>query len=295
MRGEPLRRGPLSGLLLDARDSEHAALVCAVEGYARGLVASEPVAIFVDRIGVLLVGSTALGVVDEVSDVDLELVCPASLSDRIVRAHREAGLIGPADDLFVELTLSDGRKGHYTLLTLERLSYDLEEGAASALWLAATAHVLHDPLGVSDLLSRHYPMDEATLLALRRATYIGFRQASRTMDNAAERGDRWALLFASVEAVREALRCALAIEGVPAPYDKWLYAVASRFPTSSAVAREAGACLDLLGEQSSYRSGPHKQNPLVLSVERMRGILIEALHEREVHEPWITEWWKHLG
>jgi len=290
-----LWRGPLSGLMATAGDEDWASLLSEIAWQVRQMLGREPLSAHAADVSLLLVGSAALGVVDEVSDVDLQLVCREQLAEELKRSHRELGIVGAEEDLFVELKLRGGRGGHYTLRTVESLAEELARGEDSALWLAATACALHDPIEVAGLLSQHYPLREEAWLQRCRSTYVAFRQASRVMDNAAERGDGWALLWATTEALRQAHRCALAVDGVPAPYDKWLHAVATRFPTGAAVAQAADACLRWLPNGSAPQPLPHKEHPLVRAVEEVRRVLIAALHGRGIRAPWITHWWRHMG
>ncbi len=289
-----LWRGPLSGLLASIEDEVWESLLREVAQQVHQMLGREPLSAYAADVSVLLVGSTALGVVDEVSDVDLQLVCREPLVEEFKRSHRELGIVGMEDELFVELEVQSGRGGHYTLRTVESLAEELARGEDSALWLAATACALHDPIEVVRLLSQHYPLREEVWLQRCRSTYVAFRQASRVMDNAAERGDRWALLWATTEALRQAHRCALAVDGVPAPYDKWLHAVATRFPTGAAVAKVAGDCSMLLCDDSTYLPGPHKQNHIVILLEEVRCVLIDGLASKGVRDDWLMHWWRHL-
>lgn len=74
----------------------------------------------------------------------------------------------------------------------------------------------------------YVPLQPEVLMKFRKNSYIQLRSYARSLDNPVVRGDAFPILFLAVSLYKEALRCAITIEGYPYPYDKWLVPVAQQ-------------------------------------------------------------------
>lgn len=139
------------------------------------------------HISILLDGSTALGIVDDSSDIDLILVCRDECYEPITSRFERAELIPERSSLFVDVHLPSGKTGHYTLLKLSELEQALEKGQLDWLWNAAVACLYHDPLALKALFAQAVPLPSEHLMSLRKKTYIDLRSAAKSLDNPVRR------------------------------------------------------------------------------------------------------------
>jgi hypothetical protein len=248
----------------------------------------------IQSISVLLGGSTALGVLDEQSDVDLLVFCEDEKFEEIHRRYEEAGLIPEDSDFFVDLKLPCGKTGHYTLHRKSELLRGLAEGDMEWLWFSHVAYTFRDPLQLQSILSRYSPLHTDFLYKLRKNTYIELRTFAKGLDNPVTRGDRLPILFFAVEVFKAALRCAIVIEGYPYPYDKWLERVARNLPVGKRVLECAEDFFQYLKDENSFKPMYQEDNSFVRMEKRMRKVLLEEFHSRNIDEPWLIEWWKYV-
>ncbi|WP_339312861.1 hypothetical protein [Paenibacillus sp. FSL M7-0896] len=246
------------------------------------------------HISILLDGSTALGIVDDSSDIDLILVCRDECYEPITSRFERAELIPERSSLFVDVHLPSGKTGHYTLLKLSELEQALEKGQLDSLWNAAVACLYHDPLALKALFAQAVPLPSEHLMSLRKKTYIDLRSAAKSLDNPVRRGEAFPILFQAVEVFKQALRCAITVEGHPYPYDKWLVQVAEHLPVGIRVLDCMKDFRQYLSEDLSYAPMYQEDNSFVKMEKRVRGVLLEEFRLRGVDEPWLVEWWKYF-
>lgn len=77
-------------------------------------------------------------------------------------------------------------------------------------------------------------------MRFRKNSYIQLRSYAKSLDNPVVRGDAFPILFLAVSLYKEALRCAITIEGYPYPYDKWLVPVAKQTTVGRKITECAG-------------------------------------------------------
>ncbi|MFD1909615.1 hypothetical protein ACFSQ7_45130 [Paenibacillus rhizoplanae] len=93
---------------------------------------------------------------------------------------------------------------------------------------------------------------------------------------------------------KQALRCAITVEGYPYPYDKWLVQVAEQLPVGSRVLDCMKDFRQYLSEDLSYAPMYQEDNSFVKMEKRVRQVLLEEFRLRGVDEPWLVEWWKYF-
>lgn len=288
--------GSLSSLLLKPdHPQRHSELLQEICSYISTHILNHPLlAEDCGHISILLDGSTALGIVDDSSDIDLILVCQDGCCEPITGRFERAGLILEKSCLFVDVHLPSGKTGHYTLLKLSELKQALAEGQLDWLWNAAVACLYHDPLNLKALFTQAVPLPSEFLLSLRKKTYIDLRSAAKSLDNPVRRGEAFPILFQAVEVFKQALRCAITVEGYPYPYDKWLVQVAEQLPVGKRVLDCMKDFQRYLKEDLSYLPMYQEDNSFVKMEKRVRQVLLEEFRLRGVDEPWLVEWWKYF-
>ena len=106
-----------------------------------------------DVFSIVLTGSRATGEYRPDSDVDVDVLCPQSVYDRVHAASREAGIIDSPRSFFRVLkgdTWSQyfgeafGRP-HFSLIPLERVSREIASCRDVPLWIWTKARILTDP------------------------------------------------------------------------------------------------------------------------------------------------------
>ncbi|NQX47512.1 hypothetical protein HQN87_19440 [Paenibacillus tritici] len=246
------------------------------------------------NISILLDGSTALGIVDDISDIDIILICREECYESITGRFERAGLIPEQSSLFVDVHLPGGKTGHYTLLRLSGLEQALLKGQMDWLWNASVSCIYHDPLDVKALFAQFLPLPPELLMSIRKNAYIDLRSAAKSLDNPVRRGAAFPILFQAVEVFKWALRCAITVEGYPYPYDKWLVPVAEQLPVGKRVLDCMNDFWLYLREDASYVAMYQEDNSFVKMEKRVRKVLLEELRLRGIEEPWLVEWWKYM-
>lgn len=247
------------------------------------------------RLSIILDGSTALGVVDEQSDVDVIIICEEEYYDSINQRFVDAGLILEHSSFFMDLQLPSGKKGHYTLQSIAGIQEALMNGNMEWLWNASVSYIYFDQLDLKSLFHSYVPLQPEILMRFRRESYIQLRSYARSLDNPVVRGDAFPILFLAVSLYKEALRCAITIEGYPYPYDKWLVPIAQQTAVGRKILDSAGDFWSYIKEDDSYIPMYQEDNNFVKMEKRFRKILVEEFRKRGIDEPWLTQWWKFLS
>lgn len=246
------------------------------------------------RVSVILDGSTAMGVVDEQSDIDVMIICQDEYYNIINNRFAQAGIIPEQSSFFVDIHLPSGKTGHYTLHTLSEITKALMNGNIEWLWNASISYIYYDQLDLKTLFNQYVPLQPEVLMNLRKKTYIELRSYAKSLDNPVVRGDAFPILFLAVSLYKEALRCAIAIEGYPYPYDKWLVPVAKQTAVGQKILECAGDFWGFLRDDNSFAPMYQEDNSFVKMEKRFRKILVEELRMRGIDEPWLVEWWKYM-
>lgn len=282
-------------LLAPEKTNEYEMLYQEIEKFVHGELLNHPLLQQdQERISVLLAGSTSIGILDDKSDVDLLILCADETYSGIVSRFTEKGLIPENSEFFVDFRLPCGKMGHVTLQKRSAVETKLEANDLEWLWTASAALILHDSLNVSQLLNKYIPLRAEVVHSLRKKTYIQLRNYAKSLDNPVNRGDRYGILFFGVAVLKEALRCSIAVEGYPYPYDKWLVQVASQLTVGSKITKIAEPFFEYLKDQSTFEAMYQEDNVLVKMEKQMRKVLVEEMRSRGVNEPWLVEWWKYV-
>jgi len=286
----------LSNLLLTPENLQiHTALLQEIGSYIETEILDHPLIVEDSgNISILLDGSTALGIADDISDIDIVLVCREESYMSITSRFKQAELIPEHSSLFVDVHLPGGKTGHYTLLKLSELEQALLKGNMDWLWNASVSCLIHDPLDLGALFGRYLPLAPDFLMNLRKQTYIELRSCAKSLDNPVRRGDAFPILFQAVAVFKQALRCAITVEGHPYPYDKWLVPVAGQFPAGLRVLDAMKDFWSYLKNDSSYAAMYQEDNSFVKMEKEVRKVLLEEFRLRGIDEPWMIEWWKYM-
>ncbi|OME05847.1 hypothetical protein BSK64_13280 [Paenibacillus odorifer] len=246
------------------------------------------------RVSILLDGSTALGVVDEQSDVDVIIICQDEYYSSINHRFEQAGLIPEQSSFFMDLRLPSGKSGHYTLHKISEIKAALMSGNMEWLWNASISYIYYDRLDVKSLFDAYVPLRPGVLMRFRKNSYIQLRSYAKSLDNPVVRGDAFPILFLAVSLYKEALRCAITIEGYPYPYDKWLVPVAKQTAVGRKILECAGDFWSFIRDDESFAPMYQEDNNFVKMEKRFRKILVEEFRMRGIDEPWLVEWWKFM-
>ncbi|MEK4463845.1 MULTISPECIES: nucleotidyltransferase domain-containing protein [Paenibacillus] len=246
------------------------------------------------RVSILLDGSTALGVVDEQSDVDVIIICQDEYYSSINHRFEQAGLIPEQSSFFMDLRLPSGKSGHYTLHKISEIKAALMSGNMEWLWNASISYIYYDRLDVKSLFDAYVPLQPEVLMRFRKNSYIQLRSYAKSLDNPVVRGDAFPILFLAVSLYKEALRCAITIEGHPYPYDKWLVPVAKQTTVGRKILECAGDFWSFIRDDESFAPMYQEDNNFVKMEKRFRKILVEEFRMRGIDESWLVEWWKFM-
>lgn len=232
------------------------------------------------RVSILLDGSTALGVVNEQSDVDVIIICQDEYYSSINHRFEQAGLIPEQSSFFMDLRLPSGKTGHYTLHKISEIKAALMSGNMEWLWNASISYIYYDRLDVKSLFDAYVPLQPGVLMRFRKNSYIQLRSYAKSLDNPVVRGDAFPILFLAVSLYKEALRCAITIEGYPYPYDKWLVPVAKQTTVGRKIMECAGDFWSFIRDDESFAPMYQEDNNFVKMEKRFRKILVEEFRMR---------------
>lgn len=151
---------------------------------------------------ILLVGSTSVGYADEHSDIDLRVIGSIEAAERSV------------NDVHIE----------WRSVTPQEIEGKLEEWEDdAALYTYANAKLLHDEIGLSEILTKY---DTYPPTVFREKLYAGWFYGTGDIFDArkaAKRGDTYVKQCAGVSAVEQFAALSYLLEGQFPPYRKWLF------------------------------------------------------------------------
>ena len=188
---------------------------------------------------VLLTGSRAIGAHSPTSDVDVEVICPQAIYDRVHAASLEAGLIDSPKSFFRVVKKGDDDRyfgagtglPHFSLTPLERLERQIAGFEDVPLWIWTNARIVADPGGqfrkvLAD--SDGYPKD----VLVRKIKYHWLLEAYWSIETYPHhaRGDNELLPAATaiLNSINEFLRLFFLVEGRPYPYAEKLMPLAEQ-------------------------------------------------------------------
>jgi hypothetical protein len=241
---------------------------------------------FSETAAIVLHGSTAFGVDDAVSDLDLWLILSAT------ELHR---LDAVSSTRFFEFQ-SNSKPGHFTAIDAESLAQRVRQCDMPLIAELKHACPIADPRNLARPLigwaSR--PMPNDVRRAFFQYHYVEFRGDDRAADHPLDRGDPVAVLQAHVAALAHALRAAMVLDGLPYPYSKWLYRDAVAAPTGAKLATNVQELIDLVGSGALRGPAGSDSHPLSVKMKQIRLVLIQCAQEAGIDEPWLRQWWLHI-
>lgn len=235
---------------------------------------------------VLLHGSTAAGVDDAYSDLDLwALVSAANLADLDRRSDLRR----------VEFDL-DGKLGAIEVVSVDELAARLHRCDMPLIAELRSAEVLEDRLEEAEdlLLRARLSMAEDVRRVWFQHHYVQMRSSHRTAIGPLERGDRFAALLAIAETVAHALRAAMVLDGEPYPYDKWLAARATRLPTGRAMTAAVEQVLTAIQAGAHHSMLLARSMGLESAIREIRAIAAQAGRDAGIGGPWLRQWYLYL-
>jgi len=241
---------------------------------------------FSETAGVVLYGSTAFGVDDAVSDLDLWLVLSAA-------ELRQLDAV--SSTRFFEFELNS-KPGHFTAVDEESLTQRVRKCDMPLIAELRHASPIADPRDMVRPLigSASLPMPQDVRRAFFQYHYIEFRSDDRAADHPLDRGDPVAVLQAHMAALAHALRAAMVLDGLPYPYSKWLYRDAVAAPTGAKMATNVQELIDLVGSGALRDPAGSDSHPLSAKMKQIRLVLIQCAQQAGIIEPWLQKWWLHI-
>ena len=236
-----------------------------------------------DGAAVVLYGSTARGLDDAWSDLDLGLL----LSDSEFQA-----LAGSCDTTFFGFGV-EGKEGHIMAVPVRQWRDEVAHCHMDRIYHLQRAAIVSDVEGrAAELLDyARAPMREEVRRAMFLYHYVEMRSDHRACDNPMERREPPALLFSLPKVLGHGLRAAMILDGEPYPYDKWLYQAAQATPSGRALTPHVDRVIELLGGDALRFDGPASDNPIDHEVHAIRNALMEAARAAGIDEPWLDTWW----
>ncbi len=241
---------------------------------------------FRDRASVIFHGSTMLGVDDAGSDLDFWILLPE-------KDMKELDAMSATR--FFEMD-AEGKPGHLNAESAESFTDRVRRCDLALIRELRTASVSLDCGGVGAklLAEAAKPMRPEVSRAFFFHHYVEMRGEHRSCDNPMNRAQPAGVLFSLPKALSHALKAAIALDGEPYAYEKWLYQAALETPTGSAVAEGAEMIIDHLAFDCLRLNLPEPQNPLSQELRKIRRILVDAAKAKGIDEPWLDKWYLHI-
>jgi len=185
------------------------------------------------------------------------------------------------------------KEGHFNVMGAEEFADRVSRCDMDLIYQLRLAVIFADDIGLAHRLQAlaRQPMPKEVRDAMFFWHYTEMRGEHRACDNPMQRVDPPATLFSLSKTITHGLQAAMALDGEPYPYDKWLYRAARRTPTGARVAASVDRILDLIGQGQLALSGGEAQHPVSRELRVIRHALIDAAHAKGIDEPWLEKWW----
>lgn len=182
-----------------------------------------------DEFTILLTGSRAYGDYKPTSDVDIDVICPRSVFDSVLRAANESGLIKSTTSFWCSCKDEDWWKyfgkewgrPHFSITPLETVERQLAEYEDVPLWIWTNARIIADPGGQFARIRdgfQGYPRDVLD----RKIKYYWLMSGYWAVDGyPGSHADDSELLAAASSVLNgwnDTLRMCFLVEGKPFPY-----------------------------------------------------------------------------
>jgi hypothetical protein len=191
-----------------------------------------------DAFTVLVTGSRAADIYTEMSDVDLDVLCPEPVYRSVQRASFEAGRVNSEDSFWFVLREDDWHRyfghlmgrPHFSLTSLDKVEEHFRDYDDVGIWIWTNARVLADP---GDQFGRirgawtGYPRDMLVRKLKYRWLLAGFWDVEVYPHHHSRDDELLAAGTAILNSVNELLRFFLLVEGRPFPYTEKLMRVAA--------------------------------------------------------------------
>ncbi|MDP6453850.1 MAG: hypothetical protein QF898_11115 [SAR202 cluster bacterium] len=235
----------------------------------------------------ILTGSTTQGVVDEHSDLDLELVLP---EDAVAQVD------SVSSTRYIEFHL-DGKPGSVIVVSAEAWNSMIDACDMPLIAELRQAVMVTESTGIATKLieKARQTMTPEVRRAFFFYNYFEMRSFHRGADNPLNRNDAVPAYLNTSQALLHALRACLSLEGEPYPYDKWLWKSASQTETGQKLSPHVNSILDHLADDALRLPGPESDNPLSQDFREIRGVLIDSARQSGIDEPWLVRWWEHIN
>jgi len=241
---------------------------------------------FHDKASVVLHGSTTMGIDDAFSDLDFWfLLSEADLA--------EFDAVSSTRFFPIEV---DGKPGHIDARSVEQFSKRFQDCELAFIFEMRSAGIIMDHAGCADELQRRArePMRDEVSDAFFFYHYILMRDWHQSCRNPMSRRDPVGVLLSLPEVISNALKAAIALDGQPYPYGKWLHRVSLETPTGRLLAPSIEIILDRIGENDLRFDGPESAHPVSVELTNICNTLIGAAHAKGNEAPWLSEWWFHI-
>ena len=204
----------------------------------------------VDALTILLTGSRATGTHSQTSDVDLHVVCPQPVYERVHAAALSAGIVTTPRSFFVKRPETGwegyfgAEKGttHFSVTSLDDVRDHFAEYRDVWMWIWTTAKVITDPSGqFREIVGAFhgYPQD----VLVRKIKYYWLLGGYWSIDvyplSSHEDDTLLPAAMALLNTVNEHLKISFLVEGRPFPYTEKLM----RLVSGTRLGREVGHIL----------------------------------------------------
>lgn len=263
------------------------------EFYADELKNHEVIKNYVDKVSIILKGSTARGNADQYSDVDFVLFVDESIYQNIVDDYFKAGLIQRNDGVFLPL---GEWEGHYNFETLQKLESYFVKKELPNVWEYTNVKLLHDPNdqykklldGISDNV-----FEDALSLVKRK--YLDIQLMLDWLRHPLKRNDIVGAGLHIVDITRMICQICYLIDKKPYPFDKWIFPYIETTTFGKENKQEIIDYIMTTGTLAEIIPGlelneyPQYQQGVDIIIK-----LMDKIKEEYGDYPWIDEWYLHV-